>query len=142
MKPTPAISSHHRAPTDLSIQGDSQLPAIDTDVLWSRCRGNVPFAFALLGELESTGMGHVEAIARHVAAADSAEAADAAHALKGAAGIIGAEPLRLLAGEIEGCGKSQDLARISSLVEDLQQEMQRCLAYIGVLRQRCQQEPA
>ena len=102
--------------------------AIDTQALLTRCMNNVSFSLALLGELEATGEQRVHEIAGHVAAGDCALAAEAAHSLKGSAGILFAEPLRAITAEIESAGKSGDLGRISSLVDDLRREMTLCLA--------------
>ncbi|MEX0819679.1 MAG: Hpt domain-containing protein [Pirellulaceae bacterium] len=112
--------------------------AIDTETLFNRCMGNVSFALTLLSELETNGMKYVQTIAQHSAAADCAEAAEAAHAVKGAAGILGAESLRSLAAEIEGAGKVGDLDSLVPLVEDLRQEMGRCLAQIPKIREQAQ----
>ncbi|HUP77212.1 MAG TPA: Hpt domain-containing protein [Pirellula sp.] len=110
------------------------LPAIDSDALVTRCMGNMAFALSLLSELEDNGMVYVENIAQHVAAKECAAAADAAHSLKGAAGIIGAEPLRLLAAQIESAGNSNAMESITLLVEDLRQEMEKCLLQIPTIR--------
>ena len=116
-------------------QGNTDVcPAIDTDSLLTRCMGNMTFALSLLSELEANGMVYVETIAQHVAAKECAAAADAAHSLKGAAGIIGAEPLRLLAAQIESEGHSNAMESITLLVEDLRQEMEKCLLQIPTIR--------
>lgn len=112
--------------------------AIDTEALFTRCMGNVSFALTLLSELEANGMQYVQTIAEHSDAADCAEAAEAAHAVKGAAGILAAESLRSLAAEIEGAGKVGDLDSLVPLVEDLRQEMGRCLAQIPKIREQAQ----
>jgi len=108
--------------------------AIDTESLYTRCGGNISFALALLTEMESKGDRQVDSIAECVAAGQCAQAAEQAHSLKGAAGILGAERLRSVAAEIESAGKENELATIVSLVDDLQQEMRRCLAQIPEIR--------
>ena len=116
-------------------QGNTDVcPAIDTDALLTRCMGNMTFALSLLSELEANGMVYVETIAQHVASQKCAAAADAAHSLKGAAGILGAEPLRLLAAQIESAGHSNAMESITLLVEDLRQEMEKCLLQIPTIR--------
>ena len=70
------------------------VPPIDSEVLFSRCMGNVSFAFTLLSELDANGKQQVDAIVRYVANDEPHAAAEVAHSLKGAAAIIGAEPLR------------------------------------------------
>ncbi len=108
--------------------------AINSQVLLSNCMGSVSFALALLEELESSGMGHVETIARHAAAADCTAMAEAAHSLKGAAGIVGAEQLQLLAAKIESAGKTADIEGTAQLVGGIRKEMERCLVQIPVIR--------
>jgi Amt family ammonium transporter len=118
----------------------SEAPArsspIDFDILLDRCMGNADFAGSLLAALEASGPGHIENITRHARAGESKAAADAAHALKGAAGIIGAEPLRALAAEIEAAGKAGNIEEEASSLRDIQAEMRRCLNYIPDIRNR------
>lgn len=122
-----------------SSGGHSTAPAIDTGLLFSRCRGNVSFGLALLGELEATGEQLVDEIARHIVAGDCTAAAVAAHGLKGAAAIIAADPLRSCAAKLESVGTSSDVECLMSLIEDLRQEMKRCLAAIPKIRGRARQ---
>jgi Amt family ammonium transporter len=114
---------------------------IDVAALFARCMGNMEFAASLLDEMQSSGADLVEGIARLVAAQDAAGAAEAAHALKGAAGIVAAEPLRSLAADIEAAGKSGDLESVASLVEGLRREMQRCLAVVPKIREQAMATP-
>ena len=109
-------------------------PSIDSKVLFSRCMGNVSFAFALLDELEANGMQQVESILIHAASDEPHAAAEAAHSLKGAAAIIGAEPLRGKAAEIEAAGHADETSQLLELVQDLRYEMDRCLTYLPILR--------
>ena len=109
-------------------------PPIDTEVLFSRCMGNVSFALTLLGELEANGKQQVDAIVRHIADNEPHAAAEAAHSMKGAAAIIGAEPLRGKAAEIEAGARDGDTSLLLDIVHDLRSEMDRCLAYIPTLR--------
>ena len=89
-----------------------------------------------LGALEASGPGHIETITRHARAGEAKAAGDAAHALKGAAGIIGAEPLRALAAEIEAAGKvGKYRAGGGFLLQDIQTEMRHCLDYIPEIRE-------
>ena len=113
-------------------------PPIDTEVLFSRCMGNVSFALTLLGELEANGKQQVDAIGQHVANNDPHAAAEAAHSLKGAAAIIGAESLRGMAAEIEAAGRDGDTSLLLDMVHDLCSEMDRCLAYVPTIRAETQ----
>jgi HPt (histidine-containing phosphotransfer) domain-containing protein len=98
--------------------------------------GNAEFAESLLAALESSGPGHIETITRHARAGVAKATGDAAHALKGAAGIIGAEPLRAVAAQIEAAGKSGDIELAASLLHGIQTEMLHCLNYIPAIRNR------
>lgn len=112
--------------------------AINSDVLFKNCIGSVAFALSLLEELETSGMMHIDAMTRHADAADCGAIAEVAHSLKGAAGIIGAEPLQRLADEIEMAGKTGDLESLAQLVIGIRQEMGRCIVQIPVIRLQCQ----
>jgi len=117
-------------------------PPIDSEVLFSRCMGDVPFALALLDELETSGMQHVEAIFLHASSDSPRAAAESAHSLKGAAAIIGAEPLRRKAADIEAAGHTGRTSLLMTMVSDLHAEMDRCLTFIPMLRTDLQRRSA
>jgi HPt (histidine-containing phosphotransfer) domain-containing protein len=96
--------------------------------------GNVSFALVLLDELETNGKQQVDAIVLHAASEETHAAAEAAHSLKGAAAIIGAEPLRRKADEIEVAGHTGETSLLLDMVHDLRVQMDRCLTYIPNLR--------
>jgi HPt (histidine-containing phosphotransfer) domain-containing protein len=95
----------HPLEASLDLRCETVAPPIDANILLAHCMGNVSLAVTLLGELEANGKQQVDAIGRQVANDDPYAAAEAAHALKGAAAIIGAEPLRGKAAEIEAAGR-------------------------------------
>lgn len=113
-------------------------PPIDTEVLFAHCLGNVSFALTLLGELEANGKQQVDTILQHATHDDPLAAAEAAHSLKGAAAIIGAEPLRGKSAEIEAAARDGDPSLLLDMVHDLRDEMDRCLAYIPTLQAETQ----
>jgi len=121
-------------PRPASRRGDASTSPVDTQSLLARCLGNLSFALSLLSELEATGAERVEEIARFAARAQFAAAADAAHALKGAVAIVGAEPLRQLAAQIEAAGRAGAGEQLGKLVQQLGDEMQRCLEFIPAFR--------
>ena len=98
--------------------------------------GRVDLAVALLDEIEATGWNLVESITGHANEKNLSEMAEAAHSLKGAAGILAAEPLRLLAAQLEAAGEANDAQGVARLVESLRNEMQRCLAAVPALREQ------
>jgi Amt family ammonium transporter len=114
----------------------AHLPPIDRDAMVARCMGNLEFAESLLADFAGDLPDRVAQILRSVDDGDATAAAEAAHALKGAAGILAAEPLRALAARIEATGKAGHLDEIASLTEELRAEAQRCLEFIPGLRNR------
>jgi PAS domain S-box-containing protein len=107
---------------------------IDKDLLLNRCMGSLDFMESLLSELQASGMSHVDEIARHNSANDVVKTGNAAHALKGAAGILSAEPIRKLAAGIEQATRTGSLEGVSEAVDELRLEMNRCLAFIPTLK--------
>jgi Amt family ammonium transporter len=117
-------------------------PPINTEVLLARCMGNVSFALVLLSELEANGRKQVEVIMEHAAKNEWEAAAEAAHSLKGAAAILGAEPLRAAAAEIEATARCGEVSRLTDIVHDMSSEMDRCMAYIPILRTAAERRDA
>ena len=96
----------------------------------------VDVALSLLSDFERDLPKRVDQIVERIRQGDAPAAAESAHALKGAAGIVTAESLRMLAAEIEAAGKAGDLTRIASLADQLRAEAQRCLRFIPELQER------
>ncbi|MEX2188367.1 MAG: Hpt domain-containing protein [Pirellulales bacterium] len=129
-------------PVDASVgtpRETSAPPPIDTSILLGRCMGNISFAATLLNELEANGPQQVDALFRQVANDELYAAAEVAHSLKGAAAIVGAEPLRSKAAEVEAASEECDASRLLDAVNDLRREMDRCLAFIPTVRAATQQ---
>ena len=76
----------------------------------------------------------MDEIRQCAASQNAAATADAAHALKGAAGILGAESVEKLAAEIEQAGRSSCIEAVAGELGELVAEMQRCLNYLPQLR--------
>jgi HPt (histidine-containing phosphotransfer) domain-containing protein len=109
---------------------------IAMDTFLTHCMGNLEFAQSLLSVFENDLPGYADQIVLKAREGNAKTLAEAAHALKGTAGIIAAEPLRLLAKTIESAGKAGDLTEVTSLVKQLDSEVQRCLKAIPELRER------
>jgi len=119
----------------------AQTPAVETpplnvELLRTRCMGMLEIAESLLGDFEQGLLASVEQIAQHAAQGDTQATAETAHSLKGEAGTMTAEPLRVLAAEIEAAGKAGDLTPVATLVIRLRAEAQRCLEFLPELRRR------
>jgi len=110
-------------------------PPIDRDALLARCMGNLEFAQSLLSDFESDLPKCVDQITQNIQNGDIKAAIESAHSLKGAAGTITADPLRMLAAEIESAGKSGNLAEVAPLADQLREEAQRCMKAIPKLRE-------
>ena len=109
-------------------------PPIDFDIFFSRCRGNVPFALALLDELEASIQQQAAAIIEHTTRDEFGEAIEVAHSLQGAAGGVGAETLQNKALELEALGRAATTDHLLQITRELQREIDRCLNYIPTLR--------
>ncbi len=112
------------------------VPPIDGDALVARCLGNLELAADLLSEFARDLPQRVEKIARHARQGDARAATESAHALKGSAGMMGAEAVQTLAARIEATGREGDLAQAASLADELRGEVQRCLRYLPELREK------
>lgn len=108
---------------------------IQSQVLLERCLGDVTFMETLLNELASSGPARVAEISRQFELNNHLETANAAHALKGAAAILGAEPIRQLTATIEELGRSGTLEGVAQMLSELQHEMDRCLLYIPTVKE-------
>lgn len=108
--------------------------SIDRDLLNKRCMGLLSLTLMLLTEFESEGPKRVGQILSHSSQTEPEAAAEVAHALKGAAAIIGAEPIRNISANIEQAGSIGDIPTIQKCAQMLQFEMQQCLLQIQRIR--------
>ena len=109
-------------------------PAINMPALIDRCNDNVEFALLLLKEFESTAHERATDIHQSVANADFTAIERFAHGLQGVAGMLDAEKLCELAGELNAAAHVRDLTGTTSLGTQLETEMQRCLSEIPNIR--------
>ena len=128
---SPAAPAEQRPPAP--SLADVAAP-IDCHALLARCLGNLQFAQSLLADFETDLPHRVDQIMSHAQAGDAQAAAESAHALKGAAAVMAAEPVRELAARIEAMGKAGDLAEVASLAKQLRDEAGRCLRLLPGLR--------
>ncbi len=132
------------APQDLSFSGtlettnrpeqaqdpEGPLPPINAERLLGRCLGDINFMKTMLAELASTGPSRVADIVECAERKDCVQTANAAHALKGAAAVLGADPILQLTTKIEGIGRGGSLEGVQELLLELQSEMDRCVRFI------------
>ena len=123
-------------PTEFSeLLNQTRLPpAINLPALIERCMGDVEFALILLKEFESTGHERATNIHQSVANADFAAIERFAHGLQGVAGMMDAERLCELAGELNAAAHGRDWPSVTSFAKQLETEMQRCLSEIPNIR--------
>ncbi|WP_345681791.1 response regulator [Novipirellula caenicola] len=131
--------SQSDAPQDEIPSGS---PPICKQEFLNRCMGDVTFAELLLQSFEQDSVARLEQIVSQVQTGDTAAIGETAHSLKGIAGILAAHELQAIAFEIESAGKAGELDQIHTLVDDLRTEVNRCLAYVPILKQQSQTEVA
>ena len=113
---------------------ETHQPGIDTLALTKFCSGNLELINSLLDELELSGEARVTQIRKSAEQSDVRGVSDAAHSLKGATSILCATRLQQLSSEIEQVGEISDLREIANLIDEVTQEMQRCLEEIPRIR--------
>lgn len=120
-------ASESSLPHNCGAAGDQPHKPITVELLKQRCSGNLEFAATLLQEFAACGIERVEDIQRGMDAGDPEALAEAAHSLKGAAGILCAEPIRELCARLEQQGRAGNIDSLPGLLEELTREMNRCL---------------
>lgn len=95
------------------------LPPIDEERLLCACGDDPSLARQLLREMQSAVITQTEQIVEYASTEQSEIAAEAAHSLKGAASILGAEPLHLAARGIESAMDGQNEADLRDAVNQL-----------------------
>ncbi|WP_261343097.1 response regulator [Rosistilla carotiformis] len=131
--PTKSADSGDDSGDDRPI-GDEATPFVRKEFL-ERCMGDLSFAESLLESFQADSLARVEEIVMHARQRNAVAAGQAAHTLKGMAGILAAHPLQSIAAEIEQAGRDEHLDEIVDLIDDLQNEVARCVAYIPSLTQ-------
>ncbi|MCA9007739.1 MAG: response regulator, partial [Planctomycetaceae bacterium] len=119
----------------ISSSGETDQPAIDSTALMNFCSGNMELINSLLDELESSGTERITQIQKSANTSDARGVAEAAHSLKGASSILCAKKLKELSSAIEQAGEAAELTEITILIEEVAEEMQRCLDDLPRLRE-------
>ena len=108
-----------------AAQADGGLPPVNYASLLQRCLNKAELATRLLGKFVQQAEQDVAAIGTAVQHNDLVALAAVAHRLKGASANVAAEPLRLLATTLEGCGRRGNVAVARPLLPQLQLELLR-----------------
>jgi HPt (histidine-containing phosphotransfer) domain-containing protein len=112
---------HHR---------EENFPPIDMDKALERCMGDMKFLKSIFESFRADSQAYLD----QVGESDREAAMRAAHSIKGAAGMITAEPLRAVAEKVEMQLKlSEPVEGISDLMAELHEQMDRTLSFIDSL---------
>ena len=109
-------------------------PPFELASLLERCTGNPKLASVILEKFEKQTASCLADLQQCLADKDGNKLAQLSHALKGTAGIVAAEQLRLAAGQLEQFGRDNALALAQTSLEALRAEVTRCSAYIATAR--------
>ncbi len=104
------------------------------EALLDRCMNNAETVVLILDEFEKQVVSDLEEINRNVASSDCEATARVAHALKGALGILSAAALTDIAFKVEKMGRSGVLTNADLLLNQLKDEVQRCIAFLPTVR--------
>jgi len=109
--------------------------AVDTQELLERIGDDREFLTELVDTFRDDYRNHVESMRAAAEAGDGAGATRAAHSLRGALSNLAAKKAASLAAEIETAGRAEDLAKVNSVIGDLEMELGRVLDALSVLCQ-------
>ncbi|HEY7119217.1 MAG TPA: response regulator, partial [Tepidisphaeraceae bacterium] len=123
--PTPAPS--RRPPEQAPAAPELPSDPIDVESLLPRCMGNVAFLERMLNKFRDQSAATLEQIVTGLSVRDAAATARAAHALKGAAANLSADAVRAVAGQIEQLARDAQLESAERALDDLRQQLARCL---------------
>ena len=118
-----------------------QSPVVENDplnlqTLLESCTQNPAMAMKILEKFQTQVTENVVLLANAFGDQNAAELARLSHALKGTAGIIGAEELRHRLGEMETICRAADLENADNKLAELRREMDRCAQSIpGLISQ-------
>jgi two-component system sensor histidine kinase/response regulator len=104
----------------------STAAVLDVAALLDRCSGNSDLALKILDKFEGQVAGLIAQLHGCAQKDDAAQLARVAHTMKGTAGVIGAEPLRLALAELEQLGRKNALVEVPASLQRLQDEISRC----------------
>ncbi len=132
----------HAHPSPLPVEGEPDRPPasdppipigdhpIDVDQLIDRCFGNVQMMHRLLNKFAQQSVSNLQRLVGLVEEGDACTAAAQAHAFKGMATNLSAQQLGRLAEELETMGREGCLDHASECLQQMQEELDRCLAAI------------
>ncbi len=123
-------------PVEAAAAPDLQAPPLDVSVLLRRCSGKPSLALTILNKFEKQVAAAVADLERLHESSQTEPLARASHALKGTAGVVAAEPLRLAAGALEELARAGAMADSNECLQRLKAEVDRCLAHVATAREQ------
>ncbi len=105
-------------------------PPIDRGQLLRACGEDRALAQQLLYDMESILKSQIKRIIQHAVDDDFCIAAETAHSLKGAAAILGAEPLRLAACAVERAAKMKNKVNLQAAAVDIRAAARTLIEFI------------
>jgi HPt (histidine-containing phosphotransfer) domain-containing protein len=109
-------------------------PAILIPTLLERCMNNARTVDVVINKFEKQANDAIAQIKQHITTSDLTAIARVAHSLKGAAGILAANQLATLAGQMEQLGRNGEVAQLGSQFASLQAEITRCIDQLPQVR--------
>ena len=102
----------------------------DMDALLERCMGNQDFLEKIMKKFQDKALKDLADIEQSLQDGDTEKLRLFSHGLKGAAANLSAQSLRQAASEMEQLAKSKDLTNSQEYLENLKNELDRCLNYL------------
>ncbi len=112
------------------------IPPFTLQSLPKTCAANRELVEKILANFRHQVVDHLTRLTRCIQNNDPTGAEQWAHALSRAAGAVAADPLRTLAAQLESIAREGSLSATESQLKELQNEAERCIAYIPIAAQR------
>ncbi len=118
---------------------NAQENPFDMESLFNRCMSNQEFLEKILHKFQDQALGRLSEIEESVRAGDAEQLSLLAHAFKGLTANLSARALSLTAYDLERLAKSGDLTKAEECLENLRNELKRCLDYLpAILGDKCE----
>ncbi len=104
---------------------------MDVDALLQRCSGKESVALAVLDKFATQSIDVLRQIEQSLKDQNAAELARLSHSLKGTAGILAAEPLRLAAAGLEEIARKKNLEFADESMAELREQIAQCAGVCG-----------
>lgn len=134
----PAPTSMEEAHSTRADNGKGVVPIEASDLL-ARCRGKRELATRLLKMFAGTVDKQLVELKNALARSEWEVFTRVAHTIKGSSANLAAQPVSVVASELERVGQAMDMGAAVSMLEKLEQEVKTCLAFIpSVLSNECE----